>query len=406
MKKISPLLMSKFTEGTFGIERETLRVKKDGELSLSLHPSKLNIKGIEKDFSEAQLELVIPVQNSLKKTYALMLEMTRYIHQNLPEDEYLWPFSMPTLNKEEVMVPIATYSDSDKILYREYLAKKYGQSKQLICGIHYNFGFDDSLLRILYDERQEKCSFKEFKNMFYLKLAKNFLQDKWLITYLFGASPVGEKKIFPSYTPVRSIRNSSYGYRNLTSQKVSFDSLDSYVTTLEEFIEKKYLYDEREFYSPIRLKNGKTLASLREDGIEYIEIRMIDINPYSSCGIDLDDMEFLYLFLIYLVHKKETASQAEILEGHGMNEVTALEDPFSKSTYFYKGVSILQEMEQMVLKLKLPNTYIRTLKKMQERFYYPETTLSAQIIKDMQSTGSFMNLGIKISQQYKNRYLT
>lgn len=403
MKKITPPLMVKFTEGTFGIERESLRVKKNGELSLSAHPRKLNIKNIEKDFSEAQLELVTPVQRSLKETYNLIVEMTSYVIQNLPKDEYLWPFSIPTLYKNEKTIPIAIYSELEKTRYREYLANKYGKTKQLICGIHYNFGLDDNLLQLLFLDEPEEVSFKNFKNKVYIKLAKNFLQDRWIITYLFGASPVGEKKLFPSYTPVRSIRNSSYGYGNLSSQKVSFESLESYLLSLEKLIKKKELYDEREFYGPIRLKSSNPFTNIEATGIEYIEIRMLDINPYNSCGIEFDDMEFIYLFLIYQINKKKIASQAEILEGNGMNEVTALENPFSKSNYFYKGLSILHEIEQLIVKLKLPDEFMHTVKKMKQRFYCPETTLSAQMMIDIQDSGSFMSLGKKLSQYYKTK---
>ena len=196
------------------------------------------------------------------------------------------------------------------------MAKKYGVKKQMISGVHFNFSFSDNFLKKLYFLEKSNATFKEFKNDIYLKIARNYLRYCWLIIYLTGCS-IGSHRTFShdcihlmdarddfgSYYSTRgpSFRNASCGYKNLKELYPSYDSVEEFTGDINRFIADGDLSEAKELYTQIRLKpkNPKDLLnSLNDEGIEYIEIRTLDINPFYKCGLVKKDMAFLHLFLI------------------------------------------------------------------------------------------------------------
>ena len=329
------LNLSKFSseeilKGSFGIEWESLRAKGDGELSLTPHPKvfgdKLTNPLITTDFSESQIEIITPTFDTIDEAFNTFSLLADLVNAGLPEDEYLWFQSIPCILPYWDRIPIAQYSKEGQSCqkYREDLAKKYGVKKQMISGVHFNFSFSDEFLNDLYLMQNDYSSFKEFKNGVYLKIARNYLRYCWLIIYLTGCS-IGSHKTFSneclhlmdakdnfgSYYSTRgpSFRNASCGYKNLMELYPSYNSVEEFTRDINAFIENGYLSEAKELYTQIRLKpkNPKDLLnSLKNDGIEYIEIRTLDINPFYQCGLVEHDMKFLHLFLIYMLVKSES----------------------------------------------------------------------------------------------------
>lgn len=327
---LSKLSLNEILSGSFGIEWEALRAKGDGELSLSPHPEvfgdKLTNPMVTTDFSESQIEIITPPFNTIDKAFDAFSLIADLVNASLPNNEYLWFQSFPCILPYWDQIPIAQYSEEGKSSqkYREDLAKKYGVKKQMISGVHFNFSFSDDFLKKLYDIEGDDLSFKEFKNNVYLKIARNYLRYCWLIIYLTGCS-IGSHKTFSndcihlmnarddygSYYSTRgpSFRNASCGYKNLKDLYPSYDSVDEFTRDVNGFIENGDLSEAKELYTQIRLKPKNPqdlLNSLKNDGIEYIEIRTLDINPFYQCGLVRHDMKFLHLFLIYMLIKDES----------------------------------------------------------------------------------------------------
>lgn len=327
---ISKLSTKEILTGSFGIEWESLRAKGEGELSLTPHPEifgdKLKNPVITTDFSESQIEIITPTYDTIDEAFDTFSLLSDLVNSALPEDEYLWFQSIPCILPYSNEIPIAKYSDegASSQKYREDLAEKYGVKKQMISGVHFNFSFSDDLLRKGYEMDDFEGSFQEFKNEVYLKVARNYIRHCWLIIYLTGCSVsshgtfsydcidlMDAKDNYGSYYSTRgpSFRNASCGYKNLIELYPSYDSVDDFVADVEGFIEKGDLSEAKELYTQIRLKPknpADLLNSLKNDGIEYIEIRTLDINPFYQCGLIRKDMKFLHLFLIYLLIKSES----------------------------------------------------------------------------------------------------
>ena len=314
-RNLSKLSADEILEGSFGIEWESLRAKGDGHLSLTPHPEifgdKLTNPLVTTDFSESQIEIITPTFKTIDEAFDTFSLLSDLVNASLPEDEYLWFQSIPCILPYWDQIPIAQYSEEgeDSQRYREDLAKKYGVKKQMISGVHFNFSFSEEFLKKLYALEDVDLTFKEFKNEVYLKITRNYLRYCWLIIYLTGCS-IGSHKTFSNdcihlmdarddygsfySTKGPSFRNASCGYKNLKELYPSYDSVDEFVRDINGFIENGDLSEAKELYTQIRLKpkNPKDLLnSLIDDGIEYIEIRTLDINPFYKCGLIKRDME-------------------------------------------------------------------------------------------------------------------
>ena len=316
--------------GNFGVEREGLRVGVKGELSRNKHPkvfgNKIMNPYITTDFSESQLELITPVFNTSKEVYDFLNALYDIVALEIG-DEYIWPESMPCVIPDDREIPIATFckckQGEEARAYREELLRKYGGKIQLISGIHYNFSLNDDVLNKLYENSSKNEDFKTFKDNLYLKIVRNYLRYRWLLIYLLGSTGVvhssykGEclKKLDNisqgaySCEGIVSYRNSDCGYGNRITLFADYTSTREYVNSVKRFIKDGLIQSPKEFYNSVRPKGknpNKILDSLLEEGIQYLEYRSIDINPFSKGGISLEDLEFLELFNLYLLFKEES----------------------------------------------------------------------------------------------------
>ena len=216
LQKLEPT--SPILQANFGIERESLRVDRQGKLAHTPHPSCLGARSfhpyIQTDFCEFQMELITPVAKSTTEARRFLGAITDVAGRSISKDELLWPLSMPPRIKAQE-IQVAQLENEFERHYRNYLAEKYGTKLQAISGIHYNMELGKDLVEALFKE-SDQTDMIAFKNALYLKLAQNYLRYRWVITYLFGAAPVAEQDFFDQEVPepVRSFRNSDHGYVN------------------------------------------------------------------------------------------------------------------------------------------------------------------------------------------------
>ena len=342
-----------------GIERECLRVTKNGNLVLTPHPktlgSALTNEFITTDYSESLMEFVTPPCLSASEVLAELNDIHRFVYTKL-NNEYLWSSSMPSLLPEEERIPIAEYGNSNigkfKHVYRKGLALRYGRAMQCIAGIHYNFSLPEQLIQLLYQLDNITTFENKDRSSIYMDMIRNFHRYSWLLIYLFGASPavnsnflkknLDQFKKFDNdtyYLPyATSLRMRKIGYQSSAQSTISpcFDSLNSYIHSIKEALETPYplytnigthknnewvqlntniLQIENEYYSNIRPKRvpysgERVLHALNARGVQYVEIRCLDINPFSSLGIDLEQAYFLDAFLLFCaLYKSPSLSQ-------------------------------------------------------------------------------------------------
>ena len=339
-----------------GVEKESLRVTHQGTLATTPHPRALGAAlthpHITTDFSEAQLELITGVHPSAE---AAELELTQ-VHQAVYRalgDEMMWVGSMPCSLPPDDQIPLGRYGTSNvgqaKTVYRTGLGHRYGRRMQTISGIHYNWSLPD------------------VTTAEYFGLIRNFRRRSFLLLYLFGASPAvprGFADDAPDLLPLgadtmhmphaTSLRMGRLGYQSdaQTSLSVSYNSLDSYAASLSDALVRPYpayeqlgiraadgsynqlndslLQIENEFYGTIRPKRvifpgERPLHALRERGVEYIEVRCMDLDPFVPAGIAPATMRMIDIFLLHcLLDESPLDSPNEIAElGRNQQRVAA-----------------------------------------------------------------------------------
>lgn len=308
-------------KGKFGLEKENLRVDSNGRLSGTKHPSEFGESNIyiTRDFSESQIEMVTPPCDSIEEAYDFLTNIQSVVEQTLT-DEYLWPQSNPPILPDDEMISIADYNDENKKEYRSYLNKKYGSKRSVISGIHLNMSFDEEYIEKLYRETNSKIEYNVFKNALYLKIAKYFLLNRWLMIYLLAAGPIFHSSYIKqcvdisertedgdcSYAGLRTLRNSVCGYRNEKHFTLDFSTKDLYEKSVMDLIINKEISTESELYSAVRARKDSS------GDYEYLELRFIDINPLYANGVSINDLKLLHLFMVYFASMKDFDFTSEL----------------------------------------------------------------------------------------------
>lgn len=402
-----------FFKGIFGMEKEAQRITEDGRIARTDHPAIFGKRSfhpyIQTDFAESQLELITPPVETLEE----MLEWMAAIHdvtlRSIPEDEYLLSYSVPPIMPEEDDIQIAKLEKQNDVAYREYLAAVYGKQKQMVSGIHFNFEFNRDFVRYLQETLDPEGDEYAFQTKIYLKLAHNFFRYQWVLTYLYGCSVEAKDSFFregrlPDDVPqhyIRSLRSSKYGYVNDSQVKVSYRSMEEYVQSIEAMVEAGHLSEEREFYSTVRFRGGKSARDIMENGISYLEFRLFDLNPFAPLGILAKDLRFIHAFLMYMVWMDEEGGEAEEELGRQMNYQTAFEHPLALSSYHEEGLRILAGMKQMLQDLQAPSSYSDVIQEQEQAFHDPARTLGGTLVQMLESGTDSTELAIAKAKEFK-----
>ncbi|MBM7642757.1 bifunctional glutamate--cysteine ligase GshA/glutathione synthetase GshB [Streptococcus loxodontisalivarius] len=393
-------------QATFGLERESLRVsQKTGRVSQKPHPKTLGSRSfhpyIQTDYSEPQIELITPIGQSTKEALRFLGAITDVAGRSLDDDDYLWPLSMPP-QIEEDEIEIAKLDSQFECDYRQHLADVYGKKLQSMSGIHFNMELGKDLVASLF-ETSHYDSLVDFKNDLHLKLAQNFLRYKFFLTYLFGASPIAEQGFLDSDLkgPVRSLRNSQFGYVNHDDIKVSYQSLEKYISDIEGYVSSGQLIAEKEFYSSVRLRGSKRNRDYLEKGVSYLEFRCFDLNPFDNRGITQETLDIVHLFALSLLwlDKVEDVDQA-IQLGKDINEQVALAHPLDKLPKEAPIQDLLQAFRDLAQHFQLNSYYQDLISKIEAAIEDPSLTIGGQLAQHIQNQ-SLQDFGRKHGLAYK-----
>ncbi|MGN0275842.1 MAG: hypothetical protein ACI4CZ_01480 [Hominisplanchenecus sp.] len=365
-------------KGSFGLEKESLRVDGEGFLAHTEHPFP-DDPNRDRDFCENQVELITDVCGSVEKVFRQLDDLhcrtVLELQKRNTGTEFLWPFSNPAYLRDEKEIRVADFNGKfeDKRRYREYLAKKYGKRKMLFSGIHFNFSFDEEVLRREYEKKRNKTeysdTFSHYKSSFYLELAAKMTKHSWLAVYLTAASPVMDGSFFCSdalgtdvLNRYASPRCSEIGYWNDFIPILRYENLKAYTDSIQAYINDGQLKSPAELYYPVRLKprGENSLKNLQNNGVDHIELRMLDLNPLSSAGIFEEDLHFLHLLLVYLAFQED--DEFEIYE-----QIMAVKNEKRAARYNEKEIWIETGWSESV---PVQDAALAVLQKM-ERFYQP-----------------------------------
>jgi len=451
-----------------GVEREALRTDLDGKMSLAPHPqglgSALTHPQITTDFSESLLEFITPPTHRVEDLFAHLEATQKFVLSQL-DNEILWGSSMPcVLSDNDNDIPVAHYGKSNngqmKTIYRIGLGHRYGRAMQTVAGVHYNFSLPNAFWAMLSREQNRLDDLQAFKDEAYFKLIRNFRRHYWLLIYLFGASPalcssfVNNKEhglhLLPDQHTLHlpyatSLRMGDLGYQSTAQESlyVCYNEKMSYIKTLCRAITSPHSdYDaiglkngkghyqqlntsllqiENEFYSSIRPKRttrpGETaLSGLSKRGVEYIEVRCLDVNPFAPLGIEREQVHFLDVFLLYCALQESPMSDNVEFEKILHNQklvVNQGRQPGLKLEHHLAGSITLESWGKDLIEAMRPAAEILDLGNQSEdhqasldtqlaKISDPNKTPSARVLHELTSSNQgFSNYALDLSKQHQ-----
>lgn len=421
-----------------GVEKESLRVTSEGKLSMQSHPralgSALSHPSITTDFSEAQLELITAVHDSPEGCLSELQKVHDFVYANL-DDELLWPTSMPCMVGADSEIPVGRYGTSNigmaKTVYRLGLGVRYGRLMQTISGIHYNFSVSESLWRALGITNQAG------RTKAYFSLIRNFRRWSWLLIYAFGASPAvcrsftqhidhDLRELDPGthYLPyATSLRMGPLGYQSeaQTQLHISYNSIEAYTDSMVDALTTPHppyaeaglknaagayqqlstsiIQIENEFYGTIRpkrtiRKGERPVTALRTRGVEYVEVRCMDLNPFLPLGIDKEAICFIDTFLLVCLladsgpddvaeSKRLTANQLAVVERGRDPDLTLLrgaDHPVKLTEWARELLSMCTDVAEQLDRANNTQSYSESVARQSAKVDDPELTPSAQVL--------------------------
>jgi glutamate--cysteine ligase len=452
-----------------GMEKEALRITPTGHLAQTPHPpalgSALTHSHITTDFSESLLEFITPPCDDIDSMFSCMDQIHRFTCQILQQqDELLWMSSMPCIIEDD-RIPIAVYGTSNvarmKHIYRVGLAHRYGRSMQAISGIHYNLSFPDIFWQTLQQIEKNSLSFQDYKTEKYFGLIRNFRRYFWLMLYLFGAAPAACASFVRNrshhlqpldqnsfhHPYATSLRMGDLGYQSKAQESlyIDYNSLNGYISSLLQGLttphpdyEKIGLKDgdqykqlsthllqiENEFYSVIRPKyptqaREAPLTALNRHGVEYIEVRSVDVNLYNPIGLDKHQAYFIEAFLLFCLLEEspptDTQEYRHIL--HNQHEVVNRgRDPEVQVYCHGRQIPLRQCAEHWLKKIECcaellseslqDENYYTSVIRQEDKLSHPDQTPSGKIIQQMQQEHlSFYQLALQQSRHHFQSFI-
>jgi glutamate--cysteine ligase len=454
--------------GRKGLEKESLRVTPDGHIAQTPHPralgSALTNDNITTDYSEALIELVTPTFTTSWELLQYLTDLHQFVYQHMG-DELLWATSMPSIVDGDASIPIAQYGKSNvgrmKTVYRNGLGIRYGRVMQAISGVHFNYSFPATMWPHWADLVQSRERGQTFVSERYFHLLRNYRRHGWIVLYLFGVSPVvcnsflkGRSVTLPrlskdtSYEPyATSLRMSDLGYRNRNQAglSVSVNSLEEYVRDLARAITTPHepyeqlgvkvdgewrqlnaniLQIENEYYSFIRPKRvarsgERPTKALLRAGVEYVEVRALDVSAFDPVGVNQNKLRFLEIFLALCLMKDSPplgASESDTLDANHVTVARRGREPGLTLERDGRAVPLLgwarEVLDSMqgiaeVLDAGDPaRPYSAALAVQAAKVEDVSLTPSARMLRELEQTGeSFFDLALRMSRLHKEYFL-
>ena len=454
--------------GRKGVEKESLRVSPDGRIVQTRHPAALGApltnEHITTDFSESLIELVTPAFRETWELLQYLCDIHQFVYRHL-DQELLWSTSMPCSIDGDESIPLALFGTSNvgrmKTIYRHGLGVRYGRIMQAISGVHFNYSFSADLWDALEHVNQSHDPRRDFMSAQYFGVLRNYRRFGWLVLYLFGTSPAVSKSFFAGresgltkldddtfYEPYgTSLRMSDIGYRNRNQAtvSVSVNGLDEYVRDLSRAIGTPYppyekigvkvdgqyqqlnadiLQIENEYYSFIRPKRvarsgERPTKALRRAGVEYVEVRALDVSAFDPVGVNQNKLRFLEAFLaLCLVRESEPIGRGE-QEGLDENHLRVARrgrEPgltlkrdgreFPMIGWARELLDSMQGLCEMLDHGEPTRPYVAALEQQRAKIEDVERTPSARLLAEMRSSGdSFFELARRMSKMHKDYFL-
>ena len=399
-------------QGKFGLELEINRVKINGSLSHQPYPDVFGDRQthpfLKSDYSEGMFELVTSAQATMKEARTELGYLINLLRDELGDAEMLWPLSLPPrLGENDLDWLDQTFERFWLQEYRDHLKQRYGSAHAIISGPHINFSLSTDLLEALFALSQTEDQ-TEHNNQIYFKFAQGIDRYRWLFIYLFGSSPIALDKsdweIPNDLGPVRSLRNSIYGYVNSADVEIDpSQNFEIYTEQIAKAIKDGRLFSNHEYYGTVRFKGADEYQTLLEQGINYLELRVIDTNPFDEFGLSLIDLEAVQLILLWIFISNRDYSFGESKMARQQANIVALQYP---DDFVMDRIIIKDLLDELIMINDLfDEQFTSGLEMITERLLDPTKTPAAKLMQVAPDAVRMQDLGTKLGLARQRDYL-
>ncbi|QIL50329.1 glutamate--cysteine ligase [Weissella coleopterorum] len=364
-----------------GFEVERHRVNLAGEISTFPYPkgigNEVENAWITTDFMETMTEVVTPVAQTAEQAFVALDKISNVLKASLAEEELLWPLSMPpTLPKNLADIDIA-HTTAEKRAYFINWVQRHNFQRATPTGVHINLG-----LNLQFIESNDLS--RDEINELYMKVARGFMKNRYVLTYFFGASPIAEENYFlesqHAVNFVRSIRQSKLGFG--TRYPGDYSSVEKYVAKILNGIRTGELFADNDFHAPVRLRGTQDLNHLASEGIDHIELRVLDFDPWSRDGISADAVHLIRLMAAYFIEYEE--GPFNLTQADQVNEEVSLSSPTDK-LHRGKMWSFIDDLKKFAYQIQAGQVFYDVLNRLTSQLQNPENTISARLIANIKN---------------------
>ena len=465
LESIDENILHLLSQRRCGFECEGLRVSTEAKIAQSLHPealgSALTHSFFTKDYSEALIEIITPPSHKAEGLQAYLEKLHTFVYSQIGS-ELLWASSMPCRIDHEDEVPLAYFGTSNrgrmKNIYRRGLKLRYGPRMQIIAGNHYNFSFSTKFWKFFHQKSNSSVLLQDFISDGYMRMARNFLRINPLLVYIFGATPAVDKSFLKRpdkrlerfdkdtyYLPYgTSLRLSDLGYKNPAQAelRINYNSLKKYIHSLNAAINvpsRKYakfgvlkdgiyqqispnlLQVDNEYYGMVRPKRKAPssvmpIHTLYQQGVDYLEIRSLDLDPFSTTRVSLDNLHFLELILISCFFEESPLFDNDqldiVLENHdrvilwgrkkGLKLIQTDRDEINFKTWALDLLNKLYDLALLLDQAEEASVFVQALEQQINKVENPDLTPSGKILQMMRSNRqSFLDFHLELAHRHK-----
>lgn len=475
LKKIESTGATKLLKKSLtGLEKESLRVNPKGTIATTAHPkvlgSALKNPWITTDYGEAMLEMITPPCDRAHKSLDFLLDIETFVYQHLYDDELLWTSSMPCVIRGEEDIEIAQYGSSNagkmKSVYRQGLAERYGKIMQVIAGIHFNYSVAIEFWPAFQEiEGASKLELQAFIDERYMGMTRNIQRYGWIIPYLFGTSPAICKSFLTGFPKPQSmiefnentyyekwgtsLRMGDIGYTNSKEDKrgikANYNTLENYISSLrcaintpfedyqniglkhkDEYLQlnTNILQIENEYYSSVRPKRvlkgfEKPTDALENRGIQYVELRSVDINAFRPAGLTHTQLYFLEIFMLFCLlqespeicpkEAQEIDDNQSTVAHQGRKPGLTLPNKGEVVTLKEWATQLLDEMSGVANLLDNAHDeerYSKAILEQMELVKNPDLTPSAKVLDEViNRDGSYYHFAKRQSEEHRDYFM-
>lgn len=152
------------------------------------------------------------------------------------------------------------------------------------------------------------------------------------------------------------------------------------------------------------------MEALENRGVEYVELRILDLNPFEKLGLSIEQMNFIHVFMLFCLFEQSPHitddEHANITSNHHLVSLFGRKENLILQKYDKNTISLKSWGEEIFEKLRSiadlmytssnDNKYLACVEKEHQKLFDRSLLPSERISREMEENNeNFLEFGIK-----------